>query len=160
MTTLARVEKPTSEIVSTRRLPVAEIGDENEGDDDERRQPPRTVQPIGQRRDGEDDDEERNVQQDRGRSVDQEVDRRRHRVEEPGGVVLQPGDANLDQPAERQFRFGEPALQGLLSTPRPSGAVGSGPCAHCANGRFALARILQSEALLDRLESRACRRRS
>ena len=75
------------------------------------REPPGPVQPVGERRDRENDDEKRHVQQDRGEAVDQKVDHRRHRIEEPGGIVLQPGDADLDQAAERQFRLGEPALQ-------------------------------------------------
>ena len=94
-----------------RRLPVAEVGDDDERDDDEGREAPGPVQPVGERRDRKDDDEERHVHEDRREPVDQKVDQGRDRIEEAGRIVLQPGDADLDQPAERQFRFGEPALQ-------------------------------------------------
>ena len=76
-----------------RRLPISEIGDGDERDDHERRQLPGPVHPIGERRDGENDDEKRDVEQDRGETVDQEVDHRRHRIEESSRVVLQPSDA-------------------------------------------------------------------
>ena len=94
-----------------RRLPISEIGDGDERDDHERRQAPGPVHPIGERRERENDDEKRDVEQDRGEAVDQKVDHRRHRVEESGCVVLQPGDPDLDPAPERNFRLGEPTLQ-------------------------------------------------
>ena len=75
----------------------------DERDDDEGRQAPGPVQPVGERREGENDDEKRDVEQDRGEAVDEKVDQRRHRIEEAGGVVLQPGDADLDPASERQL---------------------------------------------------------
>ena len=69
------------------------------------------MHPVGQRRERENDDEKRDVEQDRGEAVDQEVDHGRDGVEEPRGVILQPGDADLDPAPERQFRLGEPTLQ-------------------------------------------------
>ena len=45
-----------------RRLPVAEVGDEDEGRDHEGGQAPGAMQPIGQRRDGENDDEKGDMQ--------------------------------------------------------------------------------------------------
>ena len=94
-----------------RRLPISEVGDGDEGDDHERRQSPGPVHPIGERREGENDDEKRDVEEDRGEAVDQKVDQRRHRIEEPGGVVLQPSDPDLNPASERHFRLGEPTLQ-------------------------------------------------
>ena len=94
-----------------RRLPISEIGDGDERDDHERRQSPGPVHPIGERRERENDDEKRDVEEDRGEAVDQKVDQRRHRIEEPGGVVLQPSDPDLNPASERNFGLGEPTLQ-------------------------------------------------
>ena len=107
-----------------RRLPISEIGDGDERDDNEDGQAPRPMHPVGERGQRKNDDEKRDVQQYRGEAVNQEIDHRGHRVEKTGGVVLQPGDADLDQASERKFRLREPTLQG-----RPSsllrGACGS-----------------------------------
>ncbi len=105
-----------------RRLPIAEIGDGDERDDHERRQAPGPVHPIGERRERENDDEKRDVQQDRGEAVDQKVDHRRHRVEESGRIVLQPRDPDLNPTSERHFGLGEPTLQR-----RPSNKNASAP---------------------------------
>ena len=94
-----------------RRLPISEIGDGDERDDHERRQSPGPVHPIGERREGENDDEKRNVEEDRSEAVDQKVDQRRHRIEESGCVVLQPSYPDLNPASERNFGFGKPTLQ-------------------------------------------------
>src|ERR1700733_6421621 len=94
-----------------RRLPISEIGDGDERNDHERRQFPRPVHPIGERREGENDNEKRDVEEDGGEAVDQKVDQRRHRVEESGGIVLQPRDSDLNPASERHFGLGEPTLQ-------------------------------------------------
>src|SRR3984957_21124655 len=124
------------------------------GDADERRQSPGPVHPIGERREGENDDEKRNVEEDRSEAVDQKVDQRRHRIEESGRVVLQPSDPDLNPASERNFRFGKPTLQRRpsnkdISEPSPSArrAEGEGPL------RSRSLR-LQAEALLDRVETR------
>ena len=156
ISTLASVAKPTREIVSQRRLPIAEVGDEDEGDDDENGEPPGSMQPIGERREGEDDDEKRDVQEDRGEAVDQKVDDRRHRVEESGCVVLQPGDADLDPAPERYLGLGEPTLQRSSSRCGPDAPARRLPV-HAARGgegdRRGSAR-LEAEARLDRREPR------
>ena len=100
-----------------RRLPISEVGDGDERDDDEGGQAPRPMHPVGERGEGENDDEKRDVQENRSEAVDQKIDHRRHRVEKTGGVVLQPGDADLDPAPERNFRLGEPTLQGRPSKP-------------------------------------------
>ena len=76
-------------------FPVAEIGDDQERDDDKQRELPGAVKPIAKRRDGEDDDEEWNMKENRGKSVDREVDDRRDSVEKAGGVILKPRYADF-----------------------------------------------------------------
>ena len=138
-----------------RRLPIAEVGDEDEGDDDEGGEAPRSMHPIGERREGENDDQERDVQKDRGEAVDQKIDHRRHRVEKPGGVVLQPGYADLDPASERKLRLGEPALQRRPSSHGPNAQApwAFPPQAGRRAGGPARVGRLKAEALLDRRES-------
>src|ERR1700722_17080963 len=94
-----------------RRLPISEVGDGDKCDDHERRQAPRPGHPIGERRERENDDEERDVEQNRGEAIDHKVDQRRHRIEEPGCIVLQPGYPDFNPASEGHFGLGEPTLQ-------------------------------------------------
>src|ERR1700728_2924734 len=103
-----------------RRLPVSQIGDGYERDDNERRQTPRPMHPVGQRRERENDDEKRDVEQNRGEAIDHEVDQRRHRVEESGCIILQPSDPDFNPTSEWHFGLGEPTFQRRPSTRIPA----------------------------------------
>ena len=97
-----------------RRPPVAEIGDEEQREDDEEAQLPGAVQGVDRRRDQGDEEERRHDEERLRQAVDEERQAGREGVEEGLGVLVEKVDAVAHPSPKRDFSRRDPVFHRRL----------------------------------------------